>query len=95
MRGNMERSSRKFSTEGFEIFPSGQSLMLGHPQEYTVKFYRILSVMVQQPTKVKVNGDVFTILPETGFLNHPEYNSPVYEFSVQEDNKPIYFKGEW
>lgn len=95
MQGNSVRTHYKYSSNGFEIFPPSQSLILGFSDEYTAKFYRTLSIIVQEPTKVKLNDDEITLMPQTGFLNHPEYNSPIYQFSVEEPNKLIYFCGEW
>lgn len=88
-------SSRKYTSNGLEIFNTGDNLVLGHPQEYTAKFYKILSIIVDQPTKIKLNNDIVTVMPQSGWLVHPEYNEPIYHFSVEEPNKPLYYSGEW
>ena len=89
-------STRDYTTDGYELFNNAnENLIRGMPDEYTLKFYRAMSIMVKQETKIQLNESIITVRPEAGFSINPLIHSHIHTFKILTPNALVYFHGSW
>lgn len=77
------------------LAPANTNLVLGHPPEYTEKFYKNLSLMVNPSARVSVNGQEVFVHKALGLQLTADNHEPIYDFRILDDNVICYYIGSW
>lgn len=92
-----DKSQKYYSSNGVQVFPVGQNLVLGHPPEYSesARFYKNLSLATKAPCRIQINESVIHVDPALGLsLNHNDH-IPIRYLAVLDANIPLYYLGSW